>query len=112
MLRRLLSCVVMLAACTLAIACSAFQKPDGSTTVAPDPVKIQAAADTAAAAASAIPVWGQALGAVLAIGGTALAAHYRGKEAGWTEAAGSPAQAVITPPAPPPGSTTVTTSQV
>jgi hypothetical protein len=101
MFGRLIACVTMLAACTLLAACSLFQKPDGTVVSAPDPHKIEAAAAAGAATASTIPVWGQAVGGlILAVGGI-LAAHYRGKEVGWTEAVGSPAQAVP-PPTPPP----------
>lgn len=95
---KILAMVTMFIACTMLAACSMFQKPDGSVVSAPDPAKIEAAAAAGAAATSVVPVWGQAIGGIILAAGTALGVYYHGKENGWTQAVGAPAQAGAAPP--------------
>lgn len=87
-------------------ACSTFQQPPktdpttgvvtpGKVVVAPDPTKIEAGGQVAAGTVSTIPVWGQIAGALILLATTYTAAHYRGKEVGWTQAVGTPATPAV-----------------
>ena len=87
----------VLFATSILVGCSMFTKPDSTTTTAPSPGKIEAGSQGVANTVALFGPWGQALGALILLAGATIAAHYRGKEIGWTEATGTPS----TPGTPP-----------